>query len=188
MINLKFKVGCVCLSDNKPLCFQDEKLKKLVELHGSEDWKLIASLLSVSSSSSNCKVSSVERFASKSEFLFMPLFIFAKQSRDCEPLCALTCQNRTDVQCQHRWQKVLNPELIKGPWTKEEDQRVSEGLRERGVVLAGNRRHSEILGLERKKKKKERKQSLCTKLCSNSSTAVAHFSAPRYSTSNTWVP
>ncbi|XP_045917346.1 transcriptional activator Myb [Micropterus dolomieu] len=56
---------------------EDEKLKKLVELHGSEDWKLIASLLT----------------------------------------------NRTDVQCQHRWQKVLNPELIKGPWTKEEDQR-----------------------------------------------------------------
>lgn len=28
--------------------FQDEKLKKLVELHGSEDWKLIASLLTVS--------------------------------------------------------------------------------------------------------------------------------------------
>lgn len=27
---------------------QDEKLKKLVELHGSEDWKLVASLLSVS--------------------------------------------------------------------------------------------------------------------------------------------
>ncbi|CAL5429853.1 unnamed protein product [Camellia sinensis] len=28
---------------------------------------------------------------------------------------------RTDVQCLHRWQKVLNPELVKGPWTKEED-------------------------------------------------------------------
>ena len=27
--------------------------------------------------------------------------------------------DRSDVQCQHRWQKVLNPELIKGPWTKE---------------------------------------------------------------------
>lgn len=27
--------------------------------------------------------------------------------------------NKTDVQCLHRWQKVLNPELIKGPWTKE---------------------------------------------------------------------
>lgn len=28
-------------------------------------------------------------------------------------------QGRTDVQCLHRWQKVLNPSLIKGPWTKE---------------------------------------------------------------------
>eukprot|EP01080_Neovahlkampfia_damariscottae_P002175 gene2175-2039_t len=28
---------------------------------------------------------------------------------------------RTGVQCLHRWQKVLNPTLIKGPWTKEED-------------------------------------------------------------------
>uniref|UniRef100_A0A5S6JXG2 Transcriptional activator Myb n=1 Tax=Xenopus tropicalis TaxID=8364 RepID=A0A5S6JXG2_XENTR len=59
---------------------EDEKLKKLVEQNGTEDWKVIAS--------------------------FLP--------------------NRTDVQCQHRWQKVLNPELIKGPWTKEEDQRVIE--------------------------------------------------------------
>uniref|UniRef100_A0A8K9Y3N9 Uncharacterized protein n=1 Tax=Oncorhynchus mykiss TaxID=8022 RepID=A0A8K9Y3N9_ONCMY len=29
-----------------------------------------------------------------------------------------------DSQCQHRWQKVLNPEMMKGPWTKEEDERV----------------------------------------------------------------
>ena len=28
-------------------------------------------------------------------------------------------KDRTDVQCHHRWQKVLNPELVKGPWTKE---------------------------------------------------------------------
>lgn len=26
---------------------------------------------------------------------------------------------RSDVQCLHRWQKVLNPKLVKGPWTKE---------------------------------------------------------------------
>lgn len=26
--------------------------------------------------------------------------------------------DRTDVQCLHRWQKVLNPKLIKGPWVK----------------------------------------------------------------------
>ena len=27
--------------------------------------------------------------------------------------------DRTEVQCLHPWQKVLNPELIKGPWTQE---------------------------------------------------------------------
>nr|XP_046227784.1 myb-related protein A isoform X3 [Scatophagus argus] len=57
---------------------EDEKLKKLVEEHGTDSWKLIAN--------------------------FFP--------------------GRTDGQCQHRWQKVLNPELVKGPWTKEEDQKV----------------------------------------------------------------
>ncbi|XP_010519901.1 PREDICTED: myb-related protein 3R-1 [Tarenaya hassleriana] len=33
-------------------------------------------------------------------------------------------KDRTDVQCLHRWQKVLNPELVKGPWTKEEDDMI----------------------------------------------------------------
>lgn len=28
-------------------------------------------------------------------------------------------EGRTDVQCLHRWQKVLRPGLVKGPWTKE---------------------------------------------------------------------
>ena len=27
--------------------------------------------------------------------------------------------DRSDVQCQQRWCKVVNPELVKGPWTKE---------------------------------------------------------------------
>nr|XP_008514136.1 PREDICTED: myb-related protein B [Equus przewalskii] len=31
--------------------------------------------------------------------------------------------NRTDQQCQYRWLRVLNPDLVKGPWTKEEDQK-----------------------------------------------------------------
>ncbi|XP_041837583.1 v-myb avian myeloblastosis viral oncogene homolog-like 2b isoform X2 [Melanotaenia boesemani] len=34
--------------------------------------------------------------------------------------------NHTEHQCQHRWFKVLDPELIKGPWTKEEDEKVIE--------------------------------------------------------------
>ena len=30
---------------------------------------------------------------------------------------------RTVVQCLHRWQKVLRPGLVKGPWTPEVSQR-----------------------------------------------------------------
>jgi hypothetical protein len=33
---------------------------------------------------------------------------------------------RTDVQCLHRWQKVLRPGLIKGAWTAEEDATVAD--------------------------------------------------------------
>ena len=39
---------------------------------------------------------------------------------------------RTDVQCLHRWQKVLNPELVKGPWTEEEDNLVLRLVAEHG--------------------------------------------------------
>lgn len=55
------------------LCFQDEKLKVLVETYGESQWELIASKF----------------------------------------------PDRSDVQCQQRWYKVVNPELVKGPWTKE---------------------------------------------------------------------
>lgn len=40
---------------------------------------------------------------------------------------------RTDVQCLHRWQKVLNPDLVKGPWTVEEDQKVIEMVKKHGA-------------------------------------------------------
>ncbi len=52
---------------------QDEKLRRVVESCGTENWNIVANFFT----------------------------------------------DRTDIQCQHRWQKVLNPELIKGPWTKE---------------------------------------------------------------------
>ncbi|CAM9633958.1 unnamed protein product [Lampetra fluviatilis] len=41
-------------------------------------------------------------------------------------LIASNMPNRSDTQCLNRWQKVLSPELVKGPWTKEEDQKVIE--------------------------------------------------------------
>ncbi|XP_020097052.1 uncharacterized protein LOC109716141 isoform X2 [Ananas comosus] len=40
--------------------------------------------------------------------------------------------DRTDVQCLHRWQKVLNPDLVKGPWSKEEDDIIVEMVNKYG--------------------------------------------------------
>lgn len=40
--------------------------------------------------------------------------------------------DRTDVQCLHRWQKVLNPELVKGPWSKEEDEIIIQMVNKHG--------------------------------------------------------
>ncbi|XP_042488182.1 transcription factor MYB3R-1-like isoform X2 [Macadamia integrifolia] len=42
-------------------------------------------------------------------------------------------KDRTDVQCLHRWQKVLNPELVKGPWSKEEDDIIIELVNKYGA-------------------------------------------------------
>ncbi|XP_019186865.1 PREDICTED: myb-related protein B-like [Ipomoea nil] len=42
--------------------------------------------------------------------------------------------SRSEVQCLHRWQKVLNPDLVKGPWTQEEDDRIIELVEEYGAT------------------------------------------------------
>ncbi|XP_043946073.1 myb-related protein B isoform X2 [Protopterus annectens] len=48
-------------------------------------------------------------------------------------LIASHFSNRSEHQCQHRWLKVLNPELVKGPWTKEEDKMVIELVKKYGT-------------------------------------------------------
>ncbi|XP_033102232.1 myb-related protein B-like [Anneissia japonica] len=40
--------------------------------------------------------------------------------------------DRNELQCIQRWQKVLNPDLVKGPWTKEEDDLVVRLVKEYG--------------------------------------------------------
>lgn len=52
--------------------------------------------------------------------------------RHTEPLSVLAAVvsvvsqgQRSDVECQQRWQQMKNPELVKGPWTQEEDERVN---------------------------------------------------------------
>ncbi|CAB9508298.1 Myb-related protein A [Seminavis robusta] len=40
---------------------------------------------------------------------------------------------RSEVQCLHRWQKVLKPTLVKGPWTEDEDRKVVELVKKYGA-------------------------------------------------------
>jgi hypothetical protein len=40
---------------------------------------------------------------------------------------------KTEVQCLHRWTKVLNPNVTKGPWTNEEDNRVLHSIMARDM-------------------------------------------------------
>jgi len=49
--------------------------------------------------------------------------------------------SRTDVQCLHRWQKVLKPGLVKGPWTPSEDEVIMHLIEAHGI---GNIKWSEI--------------------------------------------
>jgi len=42
-------------------------------------------------------------------------------------------KDRTPIQCLHRWQKVLNPTLVKGPWAPEEDKLVMQLVLQHGT-------------------------------------------------------
>mmetsp|Transcript_6093 Transcript_6093/g.12408 ORF Transcript_6093/g.12408 Transcript_6093/m.12408 type:complete len:698 (+) Transcript_6093:757-2850(+) len=48
---------------------------------------------------------------------------------------------RSDVQCLHRWQKVLRPGLVKGPWLESEDRVIIDLINAHGL---GNIKWSEI--------------------------------------------
>ena len=41
---------------------------------------------------------------------------------------------RTSIQCLHRWTKILQPGLVKGAWTKEEDNLLRDWVRKEGAT------------------------------------------------------
>jgi len=43
-------------------------------------------------------------------------------------------KGRSPIQCLHRWTKILQPGLVKGPWTIEEDRKLLEWVKREGPV------------------------------------------------------
>eukprot|EP01022_Parablepharisma_sp_SALTPOND_P026515 TRINITY_DN64309_c1_g1_i1.p1 TRINITY_DN64309_c1_g1~~TRINITY_DN64309_c1_g1_i1.p1 ORF type:complete len:634 (+),score=67.82 TRINITY_DN64309_c1_g1_i1:3460-5361(+) len=68
---------------------------------------------------------------SKDEDIVLSKAVAQNKGRNWKKI-AEALPGRTDVQCLHRWQKVLNPELVKGPWTEEEDNLVLRLVAEHG--------------------------------------------------------
>ena len=68
----------------------------------------------------------------ESEDAVLRAAVAANSARNWKKI-ASSLSNRTDVQCLHRWQKVLRPGLVKGPWTADEDCRLVELIQQYGV-------------------------------------------------------
>lgn len=43
-------------------------------------------------------------------------------------------EGRTPIQCLHRWTKILQPGLVKGPWTIEEDRKLINWVKNEGAT------------------------------------------------------
>ncbi|XP_073834224.1 proto-oncogene like protein Myb [Musca autumnalis] len=85
---------------------------------------------SISSRNANGSSGGFGKRWSKSEDTLLKTLV--EQHGDRWDLIAPHFKDRTEPQVQQRWAKVLNPELIKGPWTKEEDDKVVELVRRFG--------------------------------------------------------
>ncbi|KAG2458413.1 MYBA protein, partial [Polypterus senegalus] len=86
---------------------EDEKLKRLVELHGTEAWGLIA-------------------------YHFPVIELVHKYGPKRWSVIAKHLQGRIGKQCRERWHNHLNPEVKKSSWTEEEDRIIYEAHKRLG--------------------------------------------------------
>ncbi|KAI3892983.1 hypothetical protein MKW92_052101 [Papaver armeniacum] len=89
-----------------------------------EDLNCSGSSLSVRSASSNRRISGPIRRA-KGGWTPEEKAVESFKGKNWKKIAA-SLPHRTEVQCLHRWQKVLHPDLVKGPWTLEEDDKIME--------------------------------------------------------------
>ena len=100
---------------------QDELLRRAVHHHGGRNWKQVGAPRAHLLNFQACFLywAIVWHWVATCAAHCNSFLTVQKNSWTCMLFAAEYFEDRTDVQCLHRWQKVLNPELVKGPWTKE---------------------------------------------------------------------
>ena len=113
---MDFGSYAVSISEQRDSADSGESEYSDTEVRGDDDAS------SISSRNNNGSSGGFGKRWSKSEDNLLKKLV--EQHGDRWDLIAPHFKDRTEPQVQQRWAKVLNPELIKGPWTKEEDDKV----------------------------------------------------------------
>ncbi|XP_026412715.1 transcription factor MYB3R-3-like [Papaver somniferum] len=123
MVDVDVEVRCL---ENKQ---ETPNSSSSVSDEDEEDLNCSGSSLSVRSASSNRRISGPIRRAkggwTPEEDEKLRKAVESFKGKNWKKIAA-SLPHRTEVQCLHRWQKVLHPDLVKGPWTLEEDDKIME--------------------------------------------------------------
>ncbi|GAB2242826.1 hypothetical protein Droror1_Dr00019601 [Drosera rotundifolia] len=121
-----------------------EKVEEERNMESSNDGAPVASISpSCSESSSPVSVISAQRKAGPARHSSKSVWTeeldnllraaVGKHNGKCWKSIADHVPGKSDVQCLHRWNKVLAPDLVKGSWSKEEDERMIELIQKYGA-------------------------------------------------------
>ncbi|KAL9642120.1 hypothetical protein ABK040_007125 [Willaertia magna] len=118
---------------------EDMKLIEAVKLYGEKNWQQIASHLE-GRTGQQClhrwlktldpKIKKGKWTVEEDKRLIMAVHAYPPNNW---VLVQRHVPGRTDVQCRERWCNILNPTLNVGPWTKEEDERLKQAIKEYGL-------------------------------------------------------
>lgn len=105
--------------------------------HEKKDMKSHQSKAVVNSKRSKAREGAKGRWSKDEDHLLTKVVNkFSERGLDVDKCWATIAEQipqRDELQCSNRWKTMLDPSLIKGPWTKEEDDKVIELVKKHGA-------------------------------------------------------
>ena len=114
---------------------EDQELRKIVQEHGARNWKHVRRSLAALCPPLLCPLPPLPATCLPAHHPLTrrsPAYCCCRATPHAQ-IADLLGGLRTDVQCLHRWNKVLKPGLLKGPWTAEEDNIVRSMVNQFGL-------------------------------------------------------